>query len=234
MRMALGFAKRAAKAKVFSKVLDELAVRLSDQTEQAIELVVRTRAAAIQASVEVERLQNPQLTDRELADHLVHEKTKVAAAAGAVTALPGAVPGAGTAVEIAAAIADSAALVYNQVTMIIAVAFCYGRDLHDYEARKLDVLLIYGMLAGLAVPAGKTVDVLGERVTLGVLPREAVGKVNRRIGAEVVRRLGRRRARVILGREIPFGIGVAIGSGANYMVTRKVGRLAIKYFEMER
>src|SRR5882762_6875102 len=126
--MALGFVKRAAKGKVISKVADELAVRLADQTEQAIELVVRTRAGAIQAAVEVERLQNPQLTDRELAEHLVHAKTKVAATAGALTALPGAIPGAGTAVELAAAVADSAVLVYNQVTMVMAVAFCYGRD----------------------------------------------------------------------------------------------------------
>jgi hypothetical protein len=229
--MALGFAKRAAKGKLISKVVDEVAMRLSDQTEQAIELVVRTRASAIQAAVEVEALRNPQLSGRELAEHIVHEKTKLAAIGGAVTALPGALPGAGTTVELAAAIADSAALVYNQVTMIMAVAFCYDRDLHDHEARKLDVLLVFSMLAGLAVPAGKTVDVLGERVTLGVMPREAVGRVNRRIGGEVVRRLGRRRARVILGREIPFGIGVAVGSGANYLATRKVGRLAIKYFE---
>ena len=49
MRMALGFAKRAARGKVISKVADELAVRLADQTEQAIELVVRSRAASIQA-----------------------------------------------------------------------------------------------------------------------------------------------------------------------------------------
>ena len=136
-------------------------------------------------------MRHPQLSSRELAEHLILEKTRMAALGGAVTSLPGAIPGAGTTVEIAAAIADSAALVYNQVTMIMAVAFCYGRDLHDYEARKLDVLLVFSLLAGLAVPAGKTVDVLGERVTLGVMPREAMGKVNRTIGAEVVKRLGR-------------------------------------------
>ena len=49
-----------------------------------------------------------------------------------------------------------------------------------------------------------------------------------------MKRLGRRRARVILGREIPFGVGVAIGGGFNYFATRKVGRLAIKYYEMGR
>ena len=59
MRMALGFAKRAARGKVISKVVDELAVRLADQTEQAIELVVRSRAASIQAAVEVEALAAP-------------------------------------------------------------------------------------------------------------------------------------------------------------------------------
>jgi uncharacterized protein (DUF697 family) len=229
--MVPGFAKRAIRGTVVSKLADELAARLADHTEEAIDLVVRTRGAAIQASVEVERLRHPQLTPRELADKLVHEKTKLVAGTGAASALPGAFPGVGSAVEIGAAVADAALLVYNQVAMVLAVACVYGRDLRDFEARKLDVLLAFAMEAGVAVPAGKTIEVLGERVTLGVLPREAVARVNRRIGGEVVKRIGRRRAKVILGREIPLGIGVAIGAGFNYAATRRMGRAAIKYFE---
>ena len=38
------------------------------------------------------------------------------------------------------------------------------------------------------------------------------------LGALVVKRTARRRARTLLGREIPFGVGVAIGAGANFSV----------------
>ena len=47
----------------------------------------------------------------------------------------------------------------------------------------------------------------------------------------VVKRTARVRARTILGREIPFGIGVAIGAGANFKAMRHVGRTALRYYD---
>ena len=77
-----------------------------------------------------------------------------------------------------------------------------------------------------------TLDVLGEQVGVGALPRATIGRVNRRVGATMVKKIARRRAKVILGRELPLGVGVAIGAGFNYVMMRRVGRAAIKYFEM--
>src|SRR3954447_17576593 len=128
--MALGFAKRAVRGKVLGKAVDELAMRLADETEQAIDVVIRLRAPAIHTAVEVERLQNPQLSDRELAERMVVEKTRLVATTGALSALPGAIPGGGAAVEIAAAVADAGVLIYNQVSLIVAVSSAYGRDPH--------------------------------------------------------------------------------------------------------
>ncbi len=47
----------------------------------------------------------------------------------------------------------------------------------------------------------------------------------------VVKRTARRRVRTLLGREIPFGVGVAIGAGANFKVMRHTGRTALRYYE---
>ena len=47
----------------------------------------------------------------------------------------------------------------------------------------------------------------------------------------VVKRTARRRARTLLGREIPFGVGVAIGAGANFRAMRHTGRTALRYYE---
>ena len=47
----------------------------------------------------------------------------------------------------------------------------------------------------------------------------------------VVKRTARRRVRTLLGREIPFGVGVAIGAGANFKAMRHTGRTALRYYE---
>src|SRR5689334_21081637 len=98
--MALGFVKTAVRGKVLSKFADELAVRLADQTEQAIDIVARTRGSAVAAMVEVERLRHPQLGRRELAELLIQQRMKLVAASGAISALPSIVPGAGSAAEV--------------------------------------------------------------------------------------------------------------------------------------
>ena len=56
-------------------------------------------------------------------------------------------------------------------------------------------------------------------------------ELNRELGALVVKRTARRRARTLLGREIPFGVGVAIGAGANFKAMRHTGRTALRYYE---
>jgi hypothetical protein len=224
--------KRAVKARVLATSAEMLAARLTAQTEHIVQLVVTTRGAAIATAVEVERLQHPGITPRELAELLVRDRTRFVAATGAVTALPGVIPGWGTAVEVGAALADAATLLYNQVALILGIAHAYGRDLDDHEGRKFDVILTLALEAGIAVPAAKTLEVLGERVALGALPKDTVAAVNKRVGAAVARRIAQRRAKVILGRELPLGVGVAIGAGFNYWATRKIGQAAIKYFEM--
>ena len=65
----------------------------------------------------------------------------------------------------------------------------------------------------------------------GEIPRETLGDLNRELGGRVVKRIARRRARVLLGRELPFGLGVALGGVANYRSMHHLGRTAIKYLQ---
>ena len=55
--------------------------------------------------------------------------------------------------------------------------------------------------------------------------------LSRGVGALVVQRTARRRVRTLLGREIPFGVGVLIGSSANFNVMHHTGRTALRYYE---
>ena len=100
-------------------------------------------ADAVRAGVEVVRLQNPDATPNDVARIIVYQRSKLSAIAGAVSALPGAFPGVGTATEIGASLADVALLVYAQVALVMAVAAAYDHDLDAYDDRAADVRVVW-------------------------------------------------------------------------------------------
>jgi hypothetical protein len=215
---------------VSGRVVDELSVRLASATENAIDQVVRRRGHAIKAAVEVVRLQHPDATPNDVARLLVYQRSKFSAVAGAVSALPGAFPGVGTATEIGAGLADAVALVYTQVALVVAVAAAYDHDLDDHDARAADVRVVLALDAGVA-KFGKHGVELSDGERLDPNDRSLSEDLNRELGALVVKRTARRRARTLLGREIPFGVGVAIGAGANFKAMRHTGRTALRYYD---
>jgi hypothetical protein len=215
---------------VSGRVVDELSVRLAGATEQAIDEIVRRRGDAIKTAVEVVRLRHPDATPNDVARMLVYQRSKLSALAGAASALPGAFPGVGTATEIGAGLADAVALVYTQVALVMAVAAAYDHDLEAHDARAADVRVVLALDAGVA-KFGKHGVELADGQRLDPNDRSLSEELNRELGALVVKRTARRRVRTLLGREIPFGVGVAVGAGANFKAMRHTGRTALRYYD---
>jgi hypothetical protein len=215
---------------VSSRLVDELSVRLAGATESAIDEIVRRRSDAIKTSVEFERLRHPDMTPQDFARLIVYQRSRISAMGGAVSSLPGAFPGVGTAAEIGAGLADTAALIYAQVALILALAAAFDHDLEAHDARAADVRIVLALDAG-AAKFGKRGVELADGEPLDPSSRQLSEDVNRELGAMVVKRTARRRARTLLGREIPFGVGVAIGAGSNFKVMRHTGRTALRYYE---
>jgi hypothetical protein len=215
---------------VSGRVVDELSVRLAGATEHAIEEIVRRRSDAIGRAVEAERLLHPDATPGDIARILVYQRSKVSAIGGAVSALPGAFPGVGTATEVGAGLADMVALVFTQVALVLAVAAAFDHDLTAHDDRAADVRVVLALDAG-AAKFGKRGVELSDGEPLDPRDRTLSEDLNKELGAMVVKRTARRRARTLLGREIPFGVGVAIGAGANFRAMRHTGRTALRYYE---
>jgi hypothetical protein len=216
---------------VSSRVVDELSVRLAGSTEHAIEEIVRRRSDAIKNAVELERLRHPGIAPSDLARMIVYQRCKLAAIAGGVSSLPGAFPGVGTAAEFGAGLADTVALVYAQVALTLAVAAAFDHDLSAHDDRAADVRVVLALDAGAAKFGKRGVVELADGGTLDPNDRSLSEELNRELGALVVKRTARRRVRTLLGREIPFGVGVAIGAGANFKAMRHTGRTALRYYE---
>ena len=155
---------------------------------------------------------------------------------GALSALPGIVPGAGTSVEVVAAIADALNVTYQQIELALALDHLHGRDVRNQEERILDVLMVLGIEAGVITREGERL--VAEDMDLGLaelrsggVPIHVIGRLNRTVGERVVRRVAARRARVAVGRLIPAGIGVVVAAGADYLAVRSAGKAAMSYLD---
>jgi hypothetical protein len=216
---------------VSGRVVEELSVRLAGATEAAIDEIVRRRSDAIRAAVEVERLRHPDASPQDIARLLMYRRSKGSAIGGAISALPGAFPGVGTAAEIGAGLADAAALVYVQVALVLAIAAAFDHHLEAHDERASDVRIVLALDAGVAKFGKRGVVELADGEPLTGHDRTLTEELNRELGGMVVKRTARRRVRTMLGREIPFGVGVAIGAGANFKAVRHTGRTALRYYE---
>ena len=151
-----------------------------------------------------------------------------------MTALPATIPGAGTLVELGFALGDASFLTLAQTELVLLLAHLYGRPMGDVEARRLDVLMAMGVEAGVVdLRRNGSIRVMGTTHRDGELSLEAgamlAQRISRRLAAQVAGKLARRRAYVILGREVPV-IGVGVAAGYNLWSTRKLGKAARAYF----
>jgi hypothetical protein len=227
--MPYGFVGRMAAKSALGRAADVLAERLAFQTEAAIDVAVRLRAPALAAGVEVERLLYPDLELDLFLAHLVRRRAKLSGAVGAVTAAPSVFPGVGTALAVGSSLADAGVTLYAEVALIVELAAATGRRVDDPAALTVDVLVVLARDAGVDVSEELLIHAQRGEAGPGEIPKETLAELNKELGARVVKRIARRRARVLLGRELPFGVGVTLGGIANYRSMHHLGRTAIKH-----
>jgi hypothetical protein len=222
----MGFASNLAVGK--------LAERLAGTTERGIATVVERRGPAVVRAAERLRAEHPGSSPAELAKIAVARSGRRVAGSGAVSALPATLPGAGTVVEVGAAIGDASLLTLAQTELVLLLAHLYQRPLDDIDARRLDVLMAMGVEAGVVdLRRDGGIRVMGTTYRDGELSGEAgaqlAKRITRRLAAQVAGKLARRRAYVLLGREVPV-LGIGLAAGYNLWSTRKLGKAARDYF----
>jgi uncharacterized protein (DUF697 family) len=216
------------------RVVSTLAARLASSTDRAIRTVVMHRGPAIAASGDALRAASPGADSGELVAAAVRRRSWHLAGTGAASALPAVLPGPGTAAEVGAALGDVTLLTGAQVELVLLAAHLFGRPLSDHDGRLLDVLLVLGIDVGaVKLKRGGVVQAMGASYRpeeLGGAREDALsGSVSARLAVQVTGRLARRRAHIILGREIPV-LGLGLAAGYNLLSTRRLGDTAVRYF----
>jgi hypothetical protein len=176
-------------------------------------------------------------TAADLAGYPIREATRKLTAAGVVAALPAAVPGLGTGVALAVGGATITSELWfflrNLTAMQLTVAGLFGHDVYHPD-RKDELVLVWGLQTGAVVPAAEAGKRLGTRIAVSQFNKRVSGQVfktiNQRLGATVVTKWGVKRGGVAVGRLIPFGVGMAIGGGVNYLTVKSFGAAVMKYY----
>jgi hypothetical protein len=220
-------------ARATDRAVAVLAERLATAIDRAIRTVVAHRGPALAAAGDAIRAQHPGADPGRLVQTAVRRRSWHLAGTGAASSLPAVLPGPGTMAEVGAALADITLLTAAQVELILIAAHLFGRPLTDEDARLLDVLLVLGIDVGAVKLRRGAIQALGQTYPVddlrGVGADALARRVSARLGIQVTARLARRRAHIILGREIPV-LGVGLAAGYNLRSTRNLGDTAVRFF----
>lgn len=174
----------------------------------------------IKKRVEKFKKKKKNLTNEEICRILIKKKSRWCAAAGALTALPGAVPVLGTIIAIiGGTLLDITAMGFFITELIMEIAVVYDRDLEVSGTSKEAVWVLVSALGAGAASRGLT------RLTVSRL----TGRAFNRLIEEVLVALGIRASQRTFLRIIPL-VGIFIAGGVNHYTCMKVGDLAVNYY----
>ncbi|MEU5714492.1 hypothetical protein AB0G71_01650 [Streptomyces sp. NPDC020403] len=155
---------------------------------------------------------------RRLDRHYLFSVTVSGGASGAA----GIVPGTG----IPTALADVLLFTEASVLYTLSLAEVHGTHPEDIERRRLLVLTV--LLGDRAITAldkmiGRTGLHWARRI-VDAIPMSAINRVNKVLGPRFITKYGTKQGVLVLSKQVPLGIGAALGAGGNHLV----GRVTIK------
>lgn len=112
------------------------------------------------------------------------------------------------------------------VLYTLSLAEIHGIHPEDFERRKLLVLTVLlgdGAVKALDKAVGRTGPYWARRI-VNAIPMSAINRVNKVLGHRFVTKYGTKQGILVLGKQVPLGVGAVIGAGGNHVL----GRLTIK------
>ena len=200
----------------------------------AIDQVVKSRYAPAVDSVHALRARRPTASSAELADVIISRYRKELGGMGAASGGVAAVPGIGTGIMIAGSVSESGWSVVRLGQMILEVGVVYGHDARGVEERRAWVLAVLALALGFAEGLEEAAGLIVRRggvAALKAMPTAQVARVNQLVASRMLLRWGSTQAAIRVGNVIPFGVGAAIGVGANVLLVNVVGARAKAFFD---
>lgn len=180
---------------------------------------------------------NPKLSKDELARKWGKRIRNNYTSVGVATALPSAIPGIGTAVQVAIEAgtisADLALMLRWMGKLCKGISIIYGNN--PTLSINQDLVNILGLWSGVIDVAKNATKRVGTKVAVTQFNKRVTGKalakVNKRVGTTIITKYGTKRGGIALGKLIPFGVGAAVAGGFNYFTFNSFMKSAIDYYK---
>lgn len=202
--------------------------RALDLLDKAIDL----QTPLVRKNIARARQRNEDATPAQVIRNL--ERMYVSALTGTGAAVGGtaAAPGVGTAVALALSAGETLSSLELSALFALSIAEVHGIPIDEVERRRTIVMGI--MLGGsgsatITKVAERTGQHWGRQVVAKV-PVETLRQINKILGRNFVTKFGTKQGIIVLGRVAPFGIGAAIGGGANAAIATLAVRAGRRAF----
>ncbi|MFE1328729.1 hypothetical protein [Streptomyces sp. NPDC058741] len=198
----------------------------TDDAKNRIQQVLDKALVAQQplAKKHVERLRrvHPDDTPQQLIRRLDRYYLAGVTTSGGASGAAGIVPGAG----IPTALADVVVFTEASVLYTLSLAEVHGLHPEDVERRRLLVLTV--LLGDKAVrlldkAVGRTGPYWARRI-VSAIPMSAINRANKLLGPRFITKYGTKQGVLVLSKQVPLGVGAALGAGGNHLF----GRLTIR------
>lgn len=193
---------------------------------------------AIRADVEDYRRKKADASIDELANDYGDRIAWKYGSVGAATALPGAIPGLGTATQIAmefGAISGDLALMLRWMgSMTVGIGMIYDRDMENNFNQ--DFVKVLGIWCGALHVLKEGATRIGIKVAVAQfkrVPGKIFQKINQRVGTTILTKYGTKRGGVAVGKLVPCGVGALVGGGFNLFTMKTFKKSAIEFYRTE-
>jgi hypothetical protein len=205
--------------------IKELLVKAGDKALTIQQPIVRAHVRRIRRS-------RPDASPAEVVRSLERHYLSTVAGLGMANGAVAAAPGPGTAAATALAALEIPSYIEATTLFVLAVSEVHDVDVEDLEYRRLLVMAVLMGNAGV-----ETVRRMSERTgqhwasrIVGSVSGAQLRRINDVLGRHFVTKHGTKQGILVLGRDVPFGIGAVIGAGGNYALGRASVKAARKAF----
>jgi len=188
----------------------------------AVEKGLQVQRPAVETFLNRARQRRPDATPTEAVASLEKQYLASVVTLGGSAGATAAVPGVGTGVAILVNVAEVGFFIEASALFCLAVAEVHGVAVEDLERRRtllLAVLMGEGGSKVVQKMAGRTAPYWAKTITTNV-PMSTINAINKVLGPHFVTKYGAKQGVLVLGRDLPFGIGAAIGAGGNALLGR--------------
>lgn len=199
---------------------------------KGVDRALTIQQSAIDGHLKRVRQSRPNATPAEIIKRLDRQLLAVTASSGAGVGAAAAAPGVGTTAAVALSAGESVAFLEAAALYTLSLASIHGVHVADLERRR--TLFLAVMLGeGGSKAVNKVAERTGQhwaRQVVQRIPMSQIHAINKVLGRNFVTKYGTKQGIVVLGRVVPFGIGAAIGGGANAAMSAMVIRSARRAF----